>query len=101
MEQKRLVLSYFPQRTGILIEQLVPFESHLLERVNATSLTTRQKEIALLSLKGLPNAQIARQLSISPHTLKDYFKGIYARLEINSHHELVQRLASDELTVTT
>jgi DNA-binding CsgD family transcriptional regulator len=88
-------------RVGILIEQLVPFESHLLERVNATTLTTRQKEIALLSLKGLPNAQIARQLSITPHTLKDYFKGIYARLEINSHHELVQRLASDELSVTT
>jgi DNA-binding CsgD family transcriptional regulator len=88
-------------RVGILIEQLVPFESHLLERVNATSLTTRQKEIALLSLQGLPNAQIARRLSISPHTLKDYYKGIYARLEINSHHELVQRLGSDEMTLST
>jgi DNA-binding CsgD family transcriptional regulator len=87
-------------RVGILIEQLVPFESHLLERVNATSLTTRQKEIALLSLKGLPNAQIARHLSISPHTLKDYFKDIYARLDINSHQELVRRLASDEMTVS-
>jgi DNA-binding CsgD family transcriptional regulator len=80
-------------RIGILIEQLVPIESQLLERVNRTALTTRQKEIAMLSAKGLANAQIARQLNISPHTLKEYFKDIYARLEINSQRQLVERLS--------
>ena len=83
------------ERIGILIEQLVPFEAHLLERVNATDLTMRQKEIALLSAKGVPNADIARRLNITPHTLKDYFKAIYARLEINSHQQLVERLSAD------
>jgi DNA-binding CsgD family transcriptional regulator len=83
------------QRLGVLIEQLMPFEAHLLERVNATSLTTRQKEIALLSAKGTPNADIARRLNITPQTLKDYFKAIYARLEINSHQQLVERLSAD------
>lgn len=83
------------ERVGIVIEQLVPFESQLLERINATSLTMRQKEIALLSIKGMPNAQIARQLNISPHTLKDYLKDLYARLEINSHRQLVERLSVD------
>ena len=82
-------------RIGILIEQLVPFEAHLLERINATELTTRQKEIALLSVKGLPNAEVARQLNITSNTLKDYFKSIYARLEINSHQQLVERLSGD------
>lgn len=81
-------------RLGILIEQLVPFESHLLERINATSLTAKQKEIALLSARGLANAEIASQLNISPHTLKDYFKDIYARLEINSQRQLVERLSA-------
>ncbi|WP_341890429.1 helix-turn-helix transcriptional regulator [Variovorax sp. YR752] len=81
-------------RLGILIEQLVPFESHLLERINATTLTARQKEIALLSAKGLANAQIASQLNISPHTLKEYFKDIYSRLEINSQRQLVERLSA-------
>jgi len=80
-------------RAAILIEQLVPIESQLLERVNRTALTTRQKEIAMLSAKGLANAQIARQLNISPHTLKEYFKDIYARLEINSQRQLVERLS--------
>lgn len=89
-----------PVRTAILIEQLVPLEAHLLERVNATDLTLRQKEIAMLSARGVPNADIARQLCITPHTLKDYFKAIYARLEINSHQQLVQRLAGDAIGLT-
>ena len=86
-------------RLGILIEQLVPYESHLLERVNATGLTMRQKEIVLLSVQGVANAQIARRLGISPHTLKDHQKDIYQRLDINSHHELVERLASAAVSV--
>jgi len=87
------------ERLGILVEQLVPLEAHLLERINATELTVRQKEIALLSVKGLPNAEVARQLNITPNTLKDYFKTIYARLEINSHQQLVERLSADFLPV--
>ena len=83
------------ERFGILIEQLVPFEAHLLDRVNATGLTVRQKEIALLSAKGLPNAEVARRLHITPNTLKDYFKAIYTRLDINSHQQLVERLSAD------
>jgi DNA-binding CsgD family transcriptional regulator len=82
-------------RIGILIEQFVPFEAHLLERVNATGLTTRQKEVALLSARGAPNAEIAKALNITPQTLKDYFKSIYARLEVNCHRQLVERLSAD------
>ena len=85
------------QRFGILIEQLVPFEARLLARVNATNLTVRQKEIALLSAKGLSNAEVARRLHITHNTLKDYFKAIYTRLEINSHQQLVERLSTDRV----
>ena len=80
-------------RIGVLIEQCVPIEAHLLARVNDTDLSNRQKEVALLSARGLPNAQIARQLNLTPQTVKDYFKDIYARLQINSHQELMQRLS--------
>lgn len=82
-------------RIGVLIEQCVPIETHLLARVNDTGLSHRQKEVALLSARGLPNAQIARQLNLTPQTVKDYFKEIYARLEINSHQELLRRLSAD------
>ncbi|RZL85732.1 MAG: LuxR family transcriptional regulator [Variovorax sp.] len=67
-----------------------------VERVNATALTLRQKDIALLSAKGLPNADVARRLNITPNTLKDYFKDIYARIEIKSHQQLVARLSADQ-----
>jgi DNA-binding CsgD family transcriptional regulator len=80
-------------RIGVLIEQCVPIETHLLARVNDTGLSNRQKEVALLSARGLPNAQIARQLNLTPQTVKDYFKEIYTRLQINSHQELLQRLS--------
>lgn len=83
-------------RIGILIEQAVPIEARLLDRVNSFELSPRQKEIALLSARGLTNADIARRLRLSPHTLKDHFKAIYLRLEINSQRELTDLLTADD-----
>lgn len=82
-------------RMGILVEQAVPLEALLLEQVNRLDLSPRQKEIALLSARGLSNADITRQLKLSPHTLKDHFKAIYTRLQINSQRELVELLSRD------
>lgn len=83
-------------RIGVLIEQAVPVEAHLLERINDIDLSPRQKEIALLSARGFSNAEIALRLGLSPHTLKDHFKAIYLRLTINSQRELAALLLSDE-----
>lgn len=80
-------------RVGILVEQLAPLEAHLLDNINKTSLSVRQKEVVLLSLRGMPNGQIASRMGIKPLTLKDYWKAIYARLEINSHQELEDRFS--------
>lgn len=80
-------------RIGVLVEQHVPLEAHLLACVNAAPLTLRLKEIALLGALGHSNAQIARRLGITPLTLKDYTKELYARLAVSSRQELVDRLA--------
>ena len=80
-------------RIGVLVEQQVALEAHLLARVNAAPLTARQKEIALLGALGHSNAEIASRLGITPLTLKDYTKALYARLEVGSRQELVERLA--------
>lgn len=79
---------------GILIEQSVPVEVKLLERVNGLDLSPRQKEIAMHCARGLSNSEIAARLGMSPHTLKDHFKAIYLRLEVNSQRELVACLES-------
>ena len=55
----------------------------------------RQREVALLSAKGLVHAQIAQCLHLTPQTVKDYFKDIYVRLGIGSRDELLQRLGAD------
>lgn len=79
-------------RVGLLVEQLVPLQAHLLGRVNELPLSARQKDVALLSAQGLSNAEIAGRLGVSSNTLKDYFKAIYQRLGINSQPQLVERL---------
>lgn len=84
-----------PRRMGILIEQFVPFEAHLLDRINRIDLSARQKEVVLLSAKGLSNAQIAEQMNITALTLKDYFRSIYTRLDISSHQQLLELLSVD------
>jgi DNA-binding CsgD family transcriptional regulator len=83
------------ERLGILIEQFIPFEAHLLDRVSKIDLSIRQREVVLLSARGLSNAKIAAQMNISPHTLKDYFKTIYGRLGITSQQQLMELLAID------
>lgn len=82
-------------RIGVLIEHAVPLEARLLERVNALDLSPRQKEVALLSARGLSNAEIVARLRLSPHTLKDHFKAIYLRLAINSQRELADLLTAE------
>lgn len=80
------------ERIGVLIEHCVPFEARLLEQVNTLQLTARQKEVVLLTGRGLANAQIAAAMRITALTLKDYLKDIYARLGVCSREELLARL---------
>ena len=81
-------------RIGLLIEQCVPLEARLLENVNTLELTPRQKEVVLLTGRGLPNAQIARDMRITVLTLKDHLKDIYARLGVGSREQLLERITA-------
>jgi DNA-binding NarL/FixJ family response regulator len=51
-------------------------------------LTPRERQLASLAAAGLSTAQIAKSLYLSPYTVKDHFKSIFAKTGVHSRREL-------------
>lgn len=59
----------------------------------AYELTRRERQLVALMLDGLATRQLAAALCISPHTVQDHLKAIFAKTQLRSRHELVSHLA--------
>jgi DNA-binding CsgD family transcriptional regulator len=59
----------------------------------AYDLTRRERELVSLMLDGLATKQLATALSISPHTVQDHLKTIFAKTDLRSRGALVSHLA--------
>jgi DNA-binding NarL/FixJ family response regulator len=55
-------------------------------------LTPRESDVAALIAEGLNNAEIARQLNISVHTVRSHLESISARLGVKSRGKLAARI---------
>jgi len=61
------------------------------------SLTYREKEIALLLLKGMSNTEIADALYIGLSTVKKHVSSLFIKTEVKSRTELVAKLNNETL----
>ena len=61
----------------------------------AYEFSSREQQITQLIARGLATADIAERLYLSPHTVRDYIKTIFDKVEVSSRGELVATLFAE------
>lgn len=85
-----------PRSAAVVIE---PARPHHLAPIltRAHGLTQREREIASLIIDGHSTAEIAEQLFLSPHTIKDHLKAIFDKVGVRSRRGLAASLSAGRL----
>lgn len=72
-------------------EQSASFDAHLRDvfaKFGKSTLTRREKQVVLLSMRGFSSKLIAKELEISPGTVRNHKKHIYAKLGVKSQAQI-------------
>ncbi|MEO8411174.1 MAG: helix-turn-helix transcriptional regulator [Propionivibrio sp.] len=79
-----------PPSVGVLLEQMVPLEVFLLQRIKDLPLSMKQREVCYLLVRGVPTKDMAAMLNIAATTLKEHTQQIYRKLGIRRKDELIR-----------
>ena len=60
-------------------------------------LTPREREVVVLVAEGKTNAEIARQLWISPGTVRRHLENVFAKLDVHTRTAAVARVRPGQL----
>ncbi|MFI9510158.1 response regulator transcription factor [Nocardia sp. NPDC052566] len=80
-----------PGMTALVLEHATPSEVAALV-VAAYELTRRELEVTELVARGLSTGEIAAELFLSAHTVRDHIKAVFDKTGVNSRGELVAKL---------
>lgn len=80
-------------RSVVVVEPARPSELAPVV-VAAHGLTPREREVTELWVRGLDVAAVATTLFISPHTVHDHVRAVYAKMSVRSRPELVAALVA-------
>jgi DNA-binding NarL/FixJ family response regulator len=83
-----------PEMTSTLFSQIVEeaVVRGLAGITEATDLTTRERKVVALIGNGLSNKAIARELGISPHTVKSHVRNVMDKLALHSRLQIASYL---------
>jgi DNA-binding NarL/FixJ family response regulator len=81
-------------RTALVIEPAKASEVAPII-VEAYELTPREQQITQLIARGLSTADIARRLTLSPHTVRDYVKQVFEKVGVSTRGELVAKIFAE------
>lgn len=80
---------------GVTIEREQPIALVLWARMKSYGLSLRQKEVCQLLVLGYTYADIAKRLGIQPHTVVDYVRALYEKLDVRNRVELVKKFCTE------
>ena len=92
-QEKQIVHSLCPHLENYLrLSYLCSFfkeENWVMEYFKSKGLSKKEKQVSLLTIKGMGVKQIASSMDITEHTVRDHLKKIYSKLEVHSRAEMV------------